>query len=525
MADLRERIPIVGSIIKGQRQLLETHEADIAYMEELAEEVKDWQAIAAQADDKDVTWTDYKKNHEDAWEAYVENPLAKGYIDRLTDFVIKDGFEVVSEDEDTQKAIDEFLELNDWPTFQHDACREVSIFGEIFARFFDGADFAETTLTDPSSIRTIDVDPENVKDVKRYLQEFHVVEFDNDGAEVKQTLKTNWIPADEIVSLKINTVSNARRGISDLLCILKWLTRHKQVATNLVRRSNIQMSVIGEKIIKGPGGNTTTAGGWRKSGDDASSPITGKRTERTVKPGTWYVHSPNIEYKFTALPNDVKGMVDLLSALLKIIVAGVGLSEHWLGDTSESNLATATSVEIPIMAKFERRQNELKGFFKRYVAKGLESNDIENAEFDVIAPEISARDAEAFAKSLKVLAEGLEISAREGWISDESAAKTIGDSLDHFDSFDEEQEKIANQERVRREEEEVEPIEQVTVIPGQEITAEAFNKAIKEAEFTFQQDEMDEILDNYVSTYKSAVNKARKKTLSSLRKQADDRKK
>ena len=524
MADLRERIPILGSVIK---ELRESHEADVAYMAELAEDIRDWQAVSEQAQEKDVDWTDYEKNHKDVWEAYVENPLAKGYIDRLTDFVIKDGFEVVSEDKAIQKRIDEFLELNDWPTFQHDACREVSIYGEIFARFFEGkAGLPETALTDPSTIKIVETDPENVKDIKRYFNEFEVIEFDNEGNKNSKKTVGTWIDADEIVPLKINTVSTAKRGISDLLCILKWLTRHKQVATNLVRRSNIQMSIIGEKIVKGPGVSSTTVGGFKKSGDASTSAETGKRTERTVKPGTWYVHSPNIEYKFTAIPNDVKGMIDLLSALLKIIVAGVGLSEHWLGDTAESNLATASSVEIPIMAKFERRQNELKGFFKRYIEKGIGAEE-DRAEFEVIAPEISAKDAEAFAKSIKSLGEGLQIATQNEWISDEAAAKTIGDSLDHFDSFDDEKDKIKNQERVREKEEEEKDDPPVVVpgITGPAPTPDQFQNAIKEAEFTFQQEEMDAIIDTYKDTYKDAVNKARKKVLATLRKDANERKK
>ncbi len=530
-----EKIPILGKEIKGLRNLIESQNA---YMAELEEDVKDWQAVAKQAEEKDVDWTDYVKNHKDAWEAYVENPLAKGYVDRLTDFVVKDGFQVASEDEKTQKAIDELTDVPEWLSFQVQVCRELGIYGEIFDRFFgNGLAEPKTTLVDPSTVKVIETDPEDVNDIKRYFIEYKVIEYDEQGNITKSKTETDWIDAEEIIHLKTNTVSTANRGISDLLCVLKWLTRHKEVATNLVRRTNIMLSIVGEKIIKGPGIDSTTVGGWKKSGDDATSAETGKRTERTIKPGTWLVHSQHTEYKITELKNDIRGMTDLLKMLNKIICAGLGLSEHWLGDTSESNLATATSVEIPIMAKFERRQNELKDFFHKHVTKWLSLVGIEDAEFEVTAPEISAKDAVAFASAIKTLAEGLVVAVDNRWISDESAAKTLGDYLDQFESFDDEQEKIKNLELVREKEKptlipsSIPPQPGVTppqLAPYAAQTEDAaltakFQQAFAEAKEELHKAAMDGIILDYAKTFSDAFIKARAKVMKGLKDRANER--
>lgn len=533
MAKFLEKIPIVGPEIKELRGIVE---AQNTFMAELEEEVKDWQALGAQTEDKDISWSDYKDNHQDCWEAYVENPIAKGYVDRLTDFVVKDGFEVVSEE--NQDEIDDILKVLEWESFQTQSCKEIAIFGEVFGRFFDNvADWAKVILVDPITIKAIDTDPENVLEVRRYFREYTLTEYDENGNIITsgESNKVESVDAEQIVHEKVNTVSTARRGISDLLCVLKWLTRHKDVATNLVRRSNIQMSIIGEKIITAPGASSTTAGGWKKSTDDATSAESLKRKERSVKPGTWYVHTAGVEYKFTTIPNDTRGMIDLLKMLNKIICAGFGLSEHWLGDTAESNLATATSVEVPVMAKFERRQKELKRFFEKIINKMLELKGLDDVEFDVIAPEISAKDSVSFATAIKTLCEGLTVAVTQEWISDEAAAKTVGDYLDYFESFDEETEKIEELKKMKQEKENeknklagVDPLlaPPATLNPQVQPPVKEepqFIQAIREAEFQFSKAAMDDLIKNYANELVGSFNKAKKKVLSALEEEAIER--
>jgi len=496
-------------------------------MEELKEEVKDWQAIGKQAEEKDVDWTDYKENHKDCWEAYVENPLAKGYVDRIIDFVIKEGFEVTSEDTKTQEAIDRIKEEWNWFEFQIQACRESAIYGELFSRMFG----TDAVFYDPSSITAIRTDPENVKKSLDYLHEYTTTELDENGNATNSKIHKEWIEAEEIIHQAFNTVSTAKRGISDLLCVLKWLTRHKQVATNLVRRTNIHSSIVGIKRIKGPGISAETVGGWKKTGDDTTSSESSKRMERAIKPGTWYVCGPNVDYELTSIPNDMKGMTDLLKMLVKIIVAGLGLAEHYLGDTSESNLATASSLELPILSKLERRQNELKGFFKKCFDKALAEEGIEEAEFDIIPPELSDEDAKAFAESFKILAEGLSLAVDNEWISDETASKTLGDPINFFESFEDESKKIEEErkkreeEKKRREKENPElaggnPPPQLVQPPAQ---VQQFQQAISEAEFKFQKVAMDDLIKNYGQAFVDSFNKAKKKVLADLERIASER--
>ena len=520
MPSILERVPIVGKVIKNQRELIE---AKTAYEIELEEDVADWTAIAAQADEKDVSWTNYKKNHEDCWEAYIENPLAKGYVDRLIDFVIKDGFQLTSKDNKTVEALERFEEETDWKALQTQACREITIYGELFDRFFASGDsFPETRFVDPSSIKNIVTDEEDAQTVKGYFHEYEVLHYDAKGdVTTTKDQKTELIEADEIIHAKVNTVSTAKRGISDLLCVLKWLKRHKITFTNLIRRTNVQTSVIGQKIISGAGASSTTTGGWKKASDDATSPVTGKRKERTIKPGTWYVTTPNVEYKFTSLPTEMKGMIDLIKMINKTICAGLGLSEAWLGDTAESNLATTKAIELPILAKFERRQEELKAFFEEHVKKSLALSGMENAEFEVVAPELTAKDAVEFAQAMRELAEGLEKMAQNMWISDETAAQTVGDYLDYFDSFKDEQDKVKNQERVKKEEHEEPPPPPPVGMPEPEDIAASFKKGVKEAEVKFSKAAMDDLILNYTKVLVDAFKEGKEKVLAEMRKKGE----
>lgn len=518
---IADRIPIWGTLRK-QGQMIE---AARSVIQDLEEDVKDWQAIGKQAEAKDVDWTDYKKNHEDCWAAYVENPLAKGYVDRLIDFVIKEGFEVISEDTRTQDTIDRLQKDWEWLSFQVQCCRESAIYGELFGRFFD----TDVILVDPSSISAIRTDPLNVKQVEEYLHEYETQELDSHGKPTTKTAHEEWIPAGEMIHKQFNTVSTAKRGISDLLCVLKWLTRHKEVATNLVRRTNIQSSVVIEKIIKGPGISSSTVGGWKESGDEATSTYSGKRMERAWKPGTALVHTENVEYNFTELPNDVRGMVELLVALLKIILAGLGFSEAWLGNTAESNLATSQSVELPILAKLERRQYELQGFFERLFTKALENEGITSPEFDIVVPELSDEDAKAFAESFKALAEGLVVATDNEWISDETASKALGDPVNQYESYEEEIKKIEEQIKKKQEEEAKNKLEYpemagpitppLTMAPP----ALALQQAFSEVETKFQKKAMDNLMNDYAQALVDSWKKARDKIMPVVEKAANEK--
>ncbi len=512
MANGIERIPLIGTAFRDQREHYESmFESMTAFQQELLDESKGWASLDAAANEKDVKWSDYVQNHKDCWEAYVENPLAKGYIDRLCDFVVKDGFQLVSEDEGVQDALQRYTKSFDWLGFQRQACRESGIYGELFNRFYEGNASYDSALVDPSIVAFVRTDPSNASKVESYYLKYTVPGYDDEGNQNKGTQVKETVKADEIIHLKVNTVSTATRGISDLLCNLKWLKRHKQVATNLVRRSNAQMSIIGEKIISGPGLAATTAGGYTKSGDESTSSETGKRIERTPAPGTWYVHSPSVQYKFTPIPNDMRGMTDLLKMLNKIICSGFGLSEHWLGDTSESNLATAASLELPILAKFSARQEELKWFFAEHLKKVLALEGLEDVEFDVIPPELSDKDAVEFANAIKTLAEGVILLLDKDLLSRENAAKTVGDYLDNFDSFDEEDEKMKAEKAARQEEA---PELQIT---GPPVPPELM-ASLQEADGKLMRAGMDELIKDYGKDIADAFKQARKRVMDGLKK-------
>lgn len=522
------RIPIYSNLLEQKKiigEQSELIESQNAFMQSLIDESKAWDALDKQAGEKDIKWDDYVTNHKDCWDAYVSNPLAKGYVDRLCDFVVKNGFQVTSEDKNTANAIAEYQKSFDWFAFQVQTSREVAIYGELFNRFFDGVDQVLTVLLDPSIITNVETDPLNVSKIIKYYYSYQAVTYNDKGEIKKTTTKKGSLSPDEIIHLKVNTVSQARRGLSDLLCNLKWLSRHKTLATNLIRRSNIQMSIIGEKIIKGRGISSTTAGGYKKSGDESTATESGKVMERQVRPGTWYTHTPSVEYKFTAIPNDVRGMIDLLKMVNKVICAGFGLSEHWLGDTAESNLATATSVEIPILAKFERRQMELKKFFEDHYRKALEGKGIENPEFEVIPPELSSKDAVAFANALKTLAEGVILLVDDEYMSKETGAQTVGDYLDYFDSFKNEQKKIDDLKKKEKEKEEPQALlpPQPPQTVGTDELAASFKEKLSEAEVKMQKAAMDQLIVDYAKMIKDSFVQAREKVIKAMRERFDER--
>jgi len=129
-----------------------------------------WRRLSDSWYQKDLLPATYLEVHNQCYEAYNANPLANAIIELTTNFVLGSGIAVVASEPRAQAAIDRFWsdQDNHMATRVYSLCTELSLYGELFGRFFvnpySGA--VKIAQIDPSLIDQIETDPENIE--RRY---------------------------------------------------------------------------------------------------------------------------------------------------------------------------------------------------------------------------------------------------------------------------------------------------------------------------------------------------------------------
>src|SRR6266481_4271874 len=137
-----------------------------------AEEDYYWRRLSDNWYQKDVIPSTFLEIHNQCYEAYNSNPLAMAIIEITVSFVIGKGLKVVAANKKVQKIIDAFWTDpdNDMDQRVEYICREQSIYGEIYVRFFvnqyDGT--VKVRLIDPSIIDQVETDPDDIEHHLRY---------------------------------------------------------------------------------------------------------------------------------------------------------------------------------------------------------------------------------------------------------------------------------------------------------------------------------------------------------------------
>ena len=396
-----------------------------SYQRQLKDEQTDegWTSISKAAGKRDRTWSDVKDNLKESFIAWSTNPMAKSYCDYMRYFVIGKGTQIsVPEEEgdDARDRLELFLELNEWELLEKQVTEELSRDGEVFVRLHGSNQFgmeAEVkalSLIDPLEVTAIDC-PE-VGRPRRYRRDYSKLgNMSDDGIQDREAI-TEWIDAEEIVHVKINTSYNELRGRSDLLVVLPWLQQLKRWLSDMSRR-NYMINAFNWDV--------------EVSGGIKPSTISERYKNKPPMPGSVIIHGPN--EKWSVLSPDMKWNDSTTGArAIKLLAcAGFKMPESWFGDTGESNLATTKALAMPTLRTFMDRQDTLRYYFAEIVKRGA---GVENV--DIQFPEIVSEEASEKANAMKALSEALMNLTSMGLVSRETAygiAQMYVDGLDDWE--------------------------------------------------------------------------------------------
>ncbi len=280
--------------------------------------------------------------YRDGFEAWQKNPLAWRGVALTNDHVLGDGLRLSS----SVLALDDFIdsfwhhEMNQMDDRIEPMMSDLTRGGDLFVLLFlnrsDGMSYIRFLTKDEiAEIETA----ENDRELPLVYWQW------TEGGTERVPWYSPYHPdawEQDAVCLhySVNKPLGALMGEGDYVAGLPWLKRYSRLLDGRVRLHWLSRAFLW--FLKVP----------NKKVQDAQ-----ERNRTPPEPGSVMIHDEGEEWSVKS-PN-LRGMdatFDLRS-VFRMALASVGFPSHWMGDSSDANLATAKTAQLPAERRLKRRQN------------------------------------------------------------------------------------------------------------------------------------------------------------------------
>lgn len=323
-----------------------------------------------------------------------------------------------------QEYIDRFLDENDYDEFEQEMVYRCDRDGECFIRRF----------VDVEGIPQLRwIEPEDVHQPQGEPKPYETWGILTDPTDTQTVLAyyviDEWVPAEEILHIKLNVVKNVKRGLPTFYPVRKNFNRAEKLLRNMSMVAGIQAAIAMVREHDGFSKGSVQAFADDEADFTIQNEVTAK-SQRYQKIGpAEIIDAPKgIKYHFPATGVNAGNFVVVLQADLRAIASRLVMPEFMLtSDASNANYSSTMVAEGPAHKNFKRLQSF---FMKR--SRGMVWQAIDDAvafgildpvaltlDLEVTGPEISIREP-------KVEAETFEIMIRNKVVSRQTAAEKQG---------------------------------------------------------------------------------------------------
>lgn len=406
----------------------------------------DWlfRSLTAAQIDRSLQPIDQDRLIKNAVLLWMSNPLAFNAIEMTRDYVVGEGFNVSSTNEDIQTEIDSFWydQTNNWELYQGDRFRDLMIFGEFIPAMFPNPISGHTKmgLYDPLLVDKVVTNPENIAEPWSILFktddadepiEKNIIRLDEDGTlgpkinpELygRDNIDTKGRLVGDIFYFPLNKLQSATRGRSTLLAVADWLDAYDRFIFNRVTNISKASTFIWD---------ITCTDYNQKQIDKFLSTL-----PKTIKSGSYRAHDQNIKWE-AVFPNfNSTEAKEEARLLMGMILAGVALPEHWLlGQGADVNRASALAMGNPTFMRLQRLQKYMAFVIRQCIQYHLDhvamfsSSKLQKVEdssdFEVTSPPINVEDIKEVADTLASVTNSLVLGSDKGWIEETDAAQVF----------------------------------------------------------------------------------------------------
>jgi len=344
----------------------------------------------------------------------AKDPLGKQSIRLWTDYTFGSGMVWDTEDDGAKKALDRFWNAKANQVVlsargQRKSSDKLLIDGEVFFAIFRGSNGEATIrLIDPLEITEIITNPDDKDDAKFYRRQWSdaqgkfyesiyqsTTNIKNEATKDATGVSVQKTDDALVYHLTYNTIT--QRGNPLLLPALLWMKYYNKFLASRIGIMLALSKFAWKSKVKG-----------------------GQATVDAIKAKTHGVDIPAASHLVENLGVDTTPIKTESGAsqayqdgrMIKLqVAAAVGIPEQYFGDISIGNLATAKTVELPMMKMFQSYQKVWNDAYQDIDEVILEHNEIPpdkwyiDRDFPKIAPEDVLAAATAIVQVLQVLPE------------------------------------------------------------------------------------------------------------------------
>ena len=300
---------------------------------------------------------------------YLRNPLARRAVYTQTAYVFGQGVEFSAAEEDAQDDVDAITgdRGNRRAVFGHQALMELEtalqLDGNVFIAVFSGSDGSNQVRTLPhDQVTGVVTNPDDASEPWYYLREWTVdskqyrLAYPELGLEkpeksIEVDGRTWEVDTARVLHVRVNATADMAFGASELTSAMPWARSYTEFLEDWATIVK-SLSRYAWKV-QAAGGQAGVDALTAKLGSNLTS-STMMDTNLPPAVGSMLVTSgvevePMPKGGATVSVNDGR-------RLLLMVSAATGIFEHYMGDPSTGNLATATAMERPMELQFRDRQ-------------------------------------------------------------------------------------------------------------------------------------------------------------------------
>ncbi|HRQ63892.1 MAG TPA: hypothetical protein PKZ76_03360 [Xanthomonadaceae bacterium] len=367
------------------------------------------------------------------WES---NLVANRLIELPVAYLLSQGVSWRVDDDKAQRALNRHWAdgINAWDMKLPKRVRELALFGEqcypVFRDVHNG--FVRLGYLDPALIETVVTDPENCeqpigivtkRNTKGVARRYRVIVNVPETAFAARTQEIrNTFTDGDCFYFRVNDLSSATRGRSDLLAQIDWLDAYDTFLFGEVDRAAAARAFIWDVELAG-----------------ASPEEVAARARTITAPRSNSVRVHNDQEKWSAVAPQLNSYDASNNARLirNHMLGGATVPEHWYGGAADVNRATGDSMAEPTEKMLEMRQRVIGYMLEQigqYVVRSgwrTLDRELSDAQQEILAtlrvewPQMTNKDTTKYAAALQQVTSSVAQSIAEGLMTRETALRLI----------------------------------------------------------------------------------------------------
>jgi len=374
------------------------------------------------------SWT-FEQMLKEALKLYRSNPLAFRIIETTKNFVAGSDLIIEAEDSRVYEILYEHWNdpMNEWPIKWPERVKDLCLHGELILTATVHNHRVIIGSIHPTHVEQLELDAYNQEIIRKikFKQSINLPQSPTalplEWEVINYNPKTRRLEG-ELFFFKINSISAASRGMSDLMPMMFWLAGLDDVMYKEINRLMFLLSWYWDMTL--PGATEVEIERFISEGK-AQPP----------EPGGVKVHSDAVKIEPVAPKFTQEDISPLIRIFKNYVLGGAGLPEHFFAEAGTATRAAAEPMHEPTFRALTARQNEVKRMLHKVFTFVLDQSDLPqniDRRFRLHLPRVSFRDLQRSGGALFRTTQGLRLAREMGLLSDDEARRIFLGLIDQL---------------------------------------------------------------------------------------------